>query len=66
MNALININEQERRRRCFREAIKRQRRRFHEEQLHKLPNEFRNTFTNYNHRAISGFGYIDENEYDYK
>jgi len=30
---------------------------------HKLPNEFRGSLDNYNHRSCGGVGQIDDNEY---
>ncbi len=37
---------------------------FEDEQIHKLPNEFRGAFIDYNHRsAWEGIGFIDENDY---
>jgi hypothetical protein len=31
----------------------------------KLPNEFKGSLENYNHRSCGGLGQIDENEYSY-
>jgi hypothetical protein len=41
-------------------------RQFIEEQIHKLPNEFRSALTDYNHRSVGGELQIDENEYLFK
>jgi hypothetical protein len=42
---------------------KRLRHDFHEEQINKLPNEFRKAFSNYNHRNTDELGLIDHNSY---
>jgi hypothetical protein len=35
------------------------------ELIHKVPNEFRNSFKDYNHLSIDGNLQIDENDYGY-
>ena len=46
--------------RCYRRKLKRE---FYEAQMHKLPNEFRHAFTNFNRHAYGGVCQIDENDY---
>lgn len=46
-----------------RSLTRKRKREFHQSQIDKLPNEFKNAFANYNHRNSSGIGYFDENKY---
>lgn len=49
--------------RSFNRFVKKE---FYEDQIHKLPNEFRHAFTNYNHLMPDGIAMIDENDYEIK
>ncbi len=62
---LLIKTKPKKKKRCYTTYFNWQVKQFHAELELKLPNEFKGSIDNFNHRSIGGVGQIDENEYSY-